>query len=304
MKRRNPQRQKPRNRTPAPPVVKPGAAVPASAKNTPRIPAAAPASSGGKPDFAAILRGRGFRLAAGLVVFGFFLLFLSQAFTHDYGFFELGALFALSVYDLVLAMLGLSVAFAMAARPIDRWAIVLAFAAVLFTMLLFFDAALNVIMTSPLGDNLFLIAPSAVILTGGTLWLPERFRRVGVPLAAALVGFSFALFIGLDDLGSFGSFETSAVLAGLWIILSPGLLLLQFRGPWLAIPSRIVGSWLVVIGIIVMASLYVPVKDKAPPPVAPSDGTILKMPDGTTIPLDQNLGPEPQDPNNPDGIEE
>ncbi|MGV8936271.1 MAG: hypothetical protein ACOH2J_04060 [Allorhizobium sp.] len=242
----------------------------------------------GRPDIARIVRTNGFRAALGLFVFGFLLLLLSQAITHDYGFLELGGLFTLSIYDLVLAMLGLAVAFAMANTVWAGRAIVLSFLGVLLVMLYFFDAILNRIMTTLLGENLFLIAPTAVIVTGISLWLPGRFRRIGVPIAAGLVGFSFALFIGLDDLGiGIGDFTQGAVLTALWLILSPGLLLRQFRGDWLKIPSRIVGSWLSVIGVIVMVSLYVPVKDKAPPPpgTAPAAGDGMGLPDGTTMTL-------------------
>ncbi len=35
-------------------------------------------------------------------------------------------------------------------------------------------------------------------------------------------------------------------------------MLRPFRGRWLVIPARIIGSWLMVIGVIVTVSLYVP----------------------------------------------
>lgn len=296
-KRRTPQkaktRRKPKGAAKSHGVI--NSAAPAVPDNI-RLPKPAMSMPSGRPDINRIVKTNGFRAALGLVGFGLLLLLLSQSITHDYGFLELGGLFTLSIYDLVLAMLGLAVAFAMAQTVWAGRAIVLSFLGVLCVMLFFFDSILNRIMTSPLGDNLFLIAPTAVIVTGISLWLPGRYRRVGVPVAAGLVGFSFALFIGLDDLGiGIGDFTLGAVLTALWLILSPGLLLRQFRGDWLKIPSRIVGSWLSVIGIIVMVSLYVPVKDKAPPPPGSSpaaddgmalpDGTTLTLPDGTPIQL-------------------
>ncbi|PZU87913.1 MAG: hypothetical protein DI528_05695 [Shinella sp.] len=236
---------------------------------------AVPVPAGTRPDFRRILRSSSFRWSISLLLFGFFFLLLSQTIPHDYGFMELGFLFTLSVYDIVLAMLGLAVACAMAPRAVDMRNIVLVFFGVLAGMLMFFDPIFQLIFSSPLGDYLFLVAPGAVMLTGASLWLSGVWRQWAVMLAAGIVAFSMSLFIGLDDLGiGIFDFTVGTVLCSLWLVVAPALPLRQFRGPWLTIPSRIVGSWLVVIGIIVLASLYVPLPMKAP---ALPDPT---MPDG------------------------
>ncbi len=268
-KRRQQQRAKKRRQGQAGTASPPAAAMPAAGQ------AQSPVPAGTRPDFLRILRTSSFRWSLSLLLFGFFLLLLSQTIPHDYGFLELGFLFTLSIYDIVLAMLGLAVACAMAPRAADMRTIVLVFFAVLAGMLMFFDPIFRAIFASPLGEYLFLIAPAAVMLTGASLWVAGVWRQRVVLLAAAVVAFSLSLFIGLDDLGiGIFDFTAGSVLCALWLVVAPALPLRQFRGPWLTIPSRIIGSWLVVIGIIVLASLYVPLPVKAPSLPDPS------MPDG------------------------
>lgn len=251
---------------------------------------AVPVPAGTRPDFRRILRSSSFRWSISLLLFGLFFLLLSQTIPHDYGFMELGFLFTLSVYDIVLAMLGLAVACAMAPRAADMRNIVLVFFCVLAGMLMFFDPIFQAIFASPLGDYLFLIAPGAVMLTGASLWLSGVWRQRAVMLASGVVAFSMSLFIGLDDLGiGIFDFTVGTVLCSLWLVVAPALPLRRFRGPWLTIPSRIVGSWLVVIGIIVLASLYVPLPMKAPAlpdPTMPDGGTPmeLQIPDDGSAP--------------------
>lgn len=221
------------------------------------------------------LRTGAFRLAFTAFLSGVLIVAASLVIPHDFAFFELGYLFTLSIYDLVLAMLGLSVAIGMAEKRSDAIAILATFLGVVAPMLLFFDPIFQAILQSPLGHELFLIAPIAVMLAGLVLWLPGRIRRIAAPVAAAVVGFSLSLFIGLDDFGiGIKEFAFSAVLGAVWILAVPGLMLRPFRGRWLVIPARIIGSWLMVIGVIVTVSLYVPFTPDAPPLVDPS------LPDG------------------------
>ncbi len=61
------------------------------------------------------------------------------------------------------------------------------------------------------------------MLAGLVLWLPGRIRRIAAPVAAAVVGFSLSLFIGLDDFGiGIKEFAFSAVLGAVWILAVPG----------------------------------------------------------------------------------
>jgi hypothetical protein len=246
------------------------------------------------PDFRRIAKTGSFRFAAGFLLFGFVVIALSQSIPHDYGFMELGWLFTLSIYDLVLAMLGLAVACAMTETARGFRAITGTFLAVLLVMLFFFDPIFALIMKTPLGDTLYLVAPTAVILTGASLWLNGVWRERAAMLSAGVVAFSFSLFIGLDDLGvGIVDFASGAVFCAIWLVLAPALLLRQFRGPWLNIPARIVGSWLVVIGIIVLGSLYVPMPVEAPALpdssvmelVVPEDGSAPTL-NGDELPLD------------------
>jgi hypothetical protein len=231
------------------------------------------------------MRSPAFQLPFLVFLAGVLTVIASLTIPHEFAFFELGYLFTLSIYDLVLAMLGLSVAIGMAERRGDVVIILFAFLGVIAPMLLFFDPIFSAILQSPLGHELFLIAPIAVMLSGVVLWLPGRFRRYAAPVAAAVVGFSFSLFIGLDDFGiGIQEFAFAAVLGALWILAVPGLMLRPFRGAWLTIPARIIGSWLMVIGVIVTVSLYVPFSPAAPPLPDPSlqDGGM--MPDAPGLP--------------------
>ncbi|MCJ8237774.1 hypothetical protein [Peteryoungia algae] len=238
--------------------------------------------------FRAGVRTRAFKVAFLFFLLGVATVAASLVIPHEFAFFELGYLFTLSIYDLVLAMLGLSVAIGMAGRRSEVLSIALAFVGAVAPMLLFFDPIFHTILQSPLGHELFLIAPVAVMLSGLTLWLPAGMRRFAAPLAAAVVGFSLSLFIGLDDFGiGIKEFASSAVLGALWILMVPGLMLRPFLGAWLTIPARIIGSWLMVIAVIVTVSLYVPFSPDAPPlpdPSLPEDGITLDAP--TLLPLD------------------
>lgn len=277
------------------------------------LPAKASGPAGNRPDFRAIVASASFRRALGLLSAGMIGLLLSQGIAHDYSFLELGALFTFSVYDLALAMLGLSLGAAMAETRLDFGAIVGVFLGVLLVMLSFFDPIFGVILASPLGEVLYLIAPTAVMLTGAALWLTGRYRQWAIMLAAGVVAFSFSLFVGLDDMGvGLVDFAFGTVISALWLVLAPALLLRHFRGPWLLIPSRIVGSWLIVIGVIVLVSLYVPLPSKAPPlpdPSQPDGGVIeLQVPEdgsaptlnGEVLDLDGTAGQET--PGNPQEV--
>ncbi|MFN4278622.1 MAG: hypothetical protein ACK4FJ_20180 [Ferrovibrio sp.] len=263
--------------------------------------------------FHAGLRTRGFRLAFLAFLTGAFIVAASLVIPHEFAFFELGYLFTLSIYDLVLAMLGLSIAIGLAERRSEAVSILLAFIASIAPMLLFFDPIFHAILQSPLGHELFLIAPVAVMLSGLVLWLPASLRRFAAPVSASIVGFSLSLFIGLDDFGiGIKEFAFSAVFGAVWILAVPGLMLRPFRGAWLTIPARIIGSWLMVIAVIVTVSLYVPFSPDAPPlappladPTEPDGGTSLDAP--ALPPLDPAVeeglmeAPESFDDARPDG---
>jgi hypothetical protein len=247
--------------------------------NTPAKPKSMPVETGiVKSEFMRqVMKTDRFKASVLLAGFGLFMLAVSQSIPHDYGFAELGALFTFSVYDLVLAMLGIAVACAMMERP-KQFAITIgAFTSVLAVMLLFFDPIFVAIRDSALGDVLYLIAPVAVAVTGASLWLPGKWRDRGILASVIIVAFSFSLFLGLDDFGvGIPAFALSSVLSALWIILTPAFLLRCFKGDWLKIPSRILGSWLLVIAIIVTVSLYVPLPIKTQP------GTNLGQPNQST----------------------
>ncbi|THV23078.1 hypothetical protein [Peteryoungia ipomoeae] len=288
MKKQKQTRRKAAQRSPAGTLAKPAASAGDRALQTQTAFAAAGSERvPGRAEAAALRFRTGaktleFRLAFAVFLAGIAAVVASLVVQHEYAFFELGYLFTLSIYDLVLALLGLSVCIGMAEMRRDIGLILAGFLGVLVPMLLAFDAVFQMILKSPLGEVLYLIAPAAVLSSGAVLWLPAWCRRFAAPVSAAVIALSLALFIGLDDFGiGIGAFATSAVLSALWFLLVPGLMLRPFRGVWLIIPARIIGSWLLVISIIETAALYAP-PGEAPPPPTPS----ITDQEGTLMPLD------------------
>jgi len=126
-------------------------------------------------------------------------------------------------------------------------------------------------------DHLFLLSlpgPAACVLAGIGLALPDTLERLVLPPILGLAGILGGLAIGLaapaiDRLG----FVAGAGAVSLALTLIPMLVLAPLRAGWTRILVRIVGSWLIAIGVMLGGTRVIAAKPPPalppPPPAAP-----------------------------------
>lgn len=90
----------------------------------------------------------------------------------------------------------------------------------------------------------------------GTIALiaPERVRTWAVPAVALLLGASLGPVFDYSGQGRW-NFPAGAVRCGCWLMATPFALSRAFEAPWLAPATRIFGSWLVAIGLMLCAAV-------------------------------------------------
>ena len=188
---------------------------------------------------------------------------VSQTVPHIYGFGELGFLFPFTVYDVALAILGLGFICAGFETTRQFLTVGAVFVAMLVLSLADFVGLWQVFLHHGLDEQIYLVTPAAVGLTGVSLWLPRPLRYPAALVLAVLLAFDLALFVGLQEFAyDLNVFSIGGVLAAGWILLSPAFLLRQFRRPWLTIAGRILGSWLVAIELLIFTFAVVPMPTK------------------------------------------
>ncbi|MDX8492490.1 hypothetical protein RFN29_12965 [Mesorhizobium sp. VK22B] len=186
------------------------------------------------------------------------LVLASQFIPHDFSFPEMGALFTLSVYDVALALIGLSLNAALIPDNRLSWPLIALFLCALLPAATFTENLLELLRRIEMDSNLYTLPPAAVILTGIGFWAPHRLRAMSCAASAVLLGLTLGLFVGLEDL-AISSFIAGSVASALWCLIAPGVLARHFVPiRWLHIAGRIAGSWLVVIGVIVLLSALLP----------------------------------------------
>ena len=206
---------------------------------------------------------RHFRMAAVLFFTGPAAVLISQTVPHTYAFGELGFLFPFTVYDVALAILGLGVLCAGFRTNRQFVTVALAFLAALVLWLADFVGLWQVFLHHGLDEQIYLVTPAAVGLTGASLWLPRGMRYPAALLLAVLLAFDLALFIGLQEFAyNLNLFSIGGILAAAWILTAPAFLLRQFQRPWLTIAGRILGSWLVAIELLIFTFAVVPMPAK------------------------------------------
>lgn len=188
------------------------------------------------------------------------VILVSQLLPHIYYFGELGFLLPFTVYDVALAIIGLGAL--CAGFPSERrfFIVVGIFGLVLVLSLSSFVTVWQaVFLPNGLDEQIYLVTPFAVALTGVSLWLPARARYAAALVLAVLLGFDISLFIGLNEFAhNINTFTFGAILASLWILAAPAFLLRRFRRPWLTVAGRILGSWLVAIELMIFTFAMVP----------------------------------------------
>ena len=120
--------------------------------------------------------------------------------------------------------------------------------------------------------RLYLIDPLACLLAGLALVTPDQFRSWTLPPLAASIGAIAIFSIKLIDPGAGApAFLEGAVAAALWLILLLALVARRLAGHWFDISARILGSWLIAIGLLLggaglaqRAVTYAPVSQPAP----------------------------------------
>jgi hypothetical protein len=115
------------------------------------------------------------------------------------------------------------------------------------------DWLLSAFETIPQAANhQFLTAPICSVAVGFTLMLPSvRLRSWLLPFAAVVIGALLAVAIKITDpnVDDIVIPLTGAVI-GIWIVVAISLTVRTFRRDWFWMPARILGSWLVAIGIL------------------------------------------------------
>jgi hypothetical protein len=120
----------------------------------------------------------------------------------------------------------------------------------------------------------YLTGPISCLAIGIALAPPAKVRFWLAPLAVALVGAMLATAIKLTDpIPHAPTISIAGILIALWIIAAVSLPLWTHRRRWFPIAGRIMGSWLIAIGLLYGGASLVP---KRAPPVP--DATYPRTP--------------------------
>jgi hypothetical protein len=201
----------------------------------------------------------------------------------------------------VLPLIGLGAAFGLIGARVFIAALLL-FAFGIAGGLFAEDRLLWVLDTVPrAGTHLFLTGPISYLAAGVALVSSARLRSYVAPAAAALFGAMLGLTIKLTDPSLHEpAFTWTQVLIAFWIVAAVSLPLRAFWRGWFPIFGRILGSWLLAIGLLYGGASLVPKRDQSPPAVA-MPGPSAPVPDSER--MIPGL-PEPAEPGNlPGGIE-
>jgi hypothetical protein len=101
---------------------------------------------------------------------------------------------------------------------------------------------------------LFTLGPLLCLAVGGALVAPRTVRGFASPAAAFLSGLVLAVGLLAELPGALGAeYLAGSALAILAAILVPLLILRDIRSPGLSVATRIAGSWLIAIGLMLLA---------------------------------------------------
>jgi hypothetical protein len=114
----------------------------------------------------------------------------------------------------------------------------------------------------------FLTGPLSCVAVGLSLAPGARLRQWLLPPAAAIAGAMSIFAIQVTDPSLHNPvIPLAGILIALWIVVGVALTIHAFRRDWFVIPGRIVGSWLIAVGLLYGGTSLIP-KRSPPPPVA------------------------------------
>jgi len=146
-------------------------------------------------------------------------------------------------------------------------------------------------MTSWLG----LPGPISCVAVGLVLAVSERIRSWLLPPAAIVIGALLAIGVEFVDPSSHDpNFLRGAIAASIWLVAAIGLMGHLCNRAWFRIAIRILGSWLIAIGLMLAAAILLPQPKLGEAPQLPPErreGPVF--PDGDLRP------PEPGRPQSP-----
>jgi hypothetical protein len=197
----------------------------------------------------------------------------------------------------VLPLIGLGVAFALVGARLFMAALVLFACGIAGGLRAEYWLLWTLDLIPGAATHLFLAEPINYLAAGAALIASTRWRNYVAPIAAVVFGATLALTTRLTDPSLHESaFTVAPVLIAFWIVIAVSLTLRAFRRGWFLIFSRILGSWLIAIGILYGGASLVPKREPPPPTIPPpSSPEPMPGPDSTIpgLPTPGQPGPFP-----------
>jgi hypothetical protein len=205
---------------------------------------------------------------------------------------ERGGMSVILSYERALPLLGFGCVLALM-RP---WQAALGAVLVLLGLWLGFVARewliAALVSGSKTAGRLGLPGPISCLAGGLVLAISERHRPWLLPPMAIIIGAMLAIAIKLVD-PSFHdpNFIRGAIAASVWLVAVPALTGRRLDWPWFRIAIRILGSWLIAIGLMLGASILIP---------RPSIGVSpQQLPQSLERPRSPSADPSPSDTDRP-----
>jgi len=169
----------------------------------------------------------------------------------------------------VLPLIGLGAVFALIAGRALLAALLL-FALGIVTGLVAEDRLLALLDHLPrAATSLFYAGPISYLASGAALVVSARWRIRLAPPAALIFGAMLGLTIKLTDPSLHEpAFTATPLLAACWIVAAVTLTLRAFWRGWFPVFGRILGSWLLAIGLLYGGASLVPKREPPPPAVS------------------------------------
>jgi hypothetical protein len=199
---------------------------------------------------------------------------------------ERGGISVILSYERALPLLGLGCALTLM-RP---WQAALGAVLAVLGLWLGFaarDWLIPVIVSGPpTAGRLGLPGPISCLAAGLILAVPERHRPWLLPPVAIIIGAMLAIGIKLVDPSLHDpNFLRGAIAASVWLVVVLGSTGQLVNRPWFRIALRILGSWLIAIGLMLGAVILLPRPTIGESPrcgYSTSSSTTTQLDDGTT----------------------